>query len=114
MRRRDVLKFGALSAGAGALRGSVAALPFSVPAAASGPIPIIDAHIHMFDPLRSDVFLPQLSQGLNEKPNQSARRFHIARCGLPELDSRWSNFNCLGWTIGQKNRFGGNLFRQAK
>jgi predicted TIM-barrel fold metal-dependent hydrolase len=43
MQRRDLLKLAALSAGASALR---------LPAQASGPIPIIDAHIHLFDTLR--------------------------------------------------------------
>jgi predicted TIM-barrel fold metal-dependent hydrolase len=50
MRRRDVLKLAALSAGASALRGPAAALP--LPAPASGSIPIIDTHIHLFDTLR--------------------------------------------------------------
>lgn len=52
MRRRDILKLAALSAAAAALRRSVAALPLSVSSPAPGPIPIIDAHIHLFDPLR--------------------------------------------------------------
>jgi L-fuconolactonase len=50
MRRRDVLKLAALSAGASALRLPAAALP--LPGTDSGPVPIIDAHIHLFDPLR--------------------------------------------------------------
>jgi predicted TIM-barrel fold metal-dependent hydrolase len=57
MQRRDLLKLAALSAsgsvltaGAPVLRMSAAALP--LPAQASGPIPIIDAHIHLFDTLR--------------------------------------------------------------
>lgn len=59
MRRRDVLRLAALSAGAAALgRGAVAlvepaaALNTAERAPVSGPIPIIDAHIHLFDPLR--------------------------------------------------------------
>ena len=52
MRRRDVLKLAALSAGAAALRAVPAAALPPVPALGSGPIPIIDAHIHLFDPLR--------------------------------------------------------------
>ena len=56
MQRRDVLKLAALSAGAAALRRPAAALPLALAApasrAAAGPVPIIDAHIHLFDPLR--------------------------------------------------------------
>ena len=40
MQRRDLLKLAALGAGASALR---------LPAQASGPMPVIDAHIHLFD-----------------------------------------------------------------
>ena len=43
MQRRDLLKLAALGAGASALR---------LPAQASGPMPVIDAHIHLFDTLR--------------------------------------------------------------
>jgi predicted TIM-barrel fold metal-dependent hydrolase len=50
MQRRDVLKLAALSAGASAMRWTEAVL--AVPAPASGPIPIIDAHIHLFDTMR--------------------------------------------------------------
>ena len=49
MQRRDVLKFAALSAGASIVRGAEAALPLP---ASSGSVPIIDAHIHLFDPIR--------------------------------------------------------------
>jgi predicted TIM-barrel fold metal-dependent hydrolase len=49
MQRRDVLKLAALSAGASMVRGADAAVPLP---ASSGPVPIIDAHIHLFDPLR--------------------------------------------------------------
>jgi L-fuconolactonase len=52
MRRRDVLKLGTLSAGAAALRGPAGALPFAAPASVSEHIPIIDAHVHLFDTLR--------------------------------------------------------------
>ena len=48
MRRRDLLKLAALSAGAAALDGAAAALP----SAASTSIPVIDTHIHLFDTLR--------------------------------------------------------------
>lgn len=44
MQRRDVLKLAAYSAGAIALEASVPASP--------GPVPIIDGHIHLFDPSR--------------------------------------------------------------
>ncbi len=50
MLRRDVLKLAALSAGAATLRRSAAALALAAPV--SGPVPIIDAHIHLFDTLR--------------------------------------------------------------
>ena len=53
MRRRQILRLAALSAGVAALRGTTAAVPL---ASASGPVPIpvpiIDAHIHLFDTLR--------------------------------------------------------------
>ncbi len=48
MRRRHVLKLAALSAGASSLRGAAAVLPI----VSSGPVPVIDAHIHLFDTLR--------------------------------------------------------------
>ena len=50
MLRRDLLKLAALSAGASALRMPATALP--LPAQDSGRMPIIDAHIHLFDTLR--------------------------------------------------------------
>ena len=57
MQRRELLKLAALSAGelaltagASSLRPPAAASPLS--AQDSGPIPIIDAHIHLFDTLR--------------------------------------------------------------
>jgi predicted TIM-barrel fold metal-dependent hydrolase len=49
MERRDVLKLAALSAGASVVRGAEAAVPLP---ASLGPVPIIDAHIHLFDTLR--------------------------------------------------------------
>ncbi len=52
MRRRDVLKLGAIGAGVAALRRSAAAFPSGAPATTSEHIPIVDAHIHLFDPLR--------------------------------------------------------------
>jgi L-fuconolactonase len=48
MHRREILKLAALTAAAAALDQRSAALD----TAATGPIPIIDAHIHLFDPLR--------------------------------------------------------------
>ena len=48
MRRRHVLKLAALSAGASSLRGAAAVLPI----VSSRPVPVIDAHIHLFDTLR--------------------------------------------------------------
>jgi predicted TIM-barrel fold metal-dependent hydrolase len=50
MQRRDLLRLAALSVGASALRRPATALPLS--AQDSGPIPVIDAHIHLFDTLR--------------------------------------------------------------
>ena len=56
MQRRDVLELAGLSAGAAALSGSAIALanlgPSGGAAAGSESIPIIDTHIHLFDPLR--------------------------------------------------------------
>ena len=54
MQRRDVLKMAALSTGAAALRGTAAASASGAPvsASASDHIPVIDGHIHLFDPLR--------------------------------------------------------------
>ena len=57
MRRRDVLKLAALSAGGAAVAAGTPALlktasALPVPARDSGPIPVIDAHIHLFDTLR--------------------------------------------------------------
>jgi predicted TIM-barrel fold metal-dependent hydrolase len=57
MQRRDLLKLAALSAGAAAARPLAAALPASAREPAPGSvsiddIPIIDAHIHLFDTLR--------------------------------------------------------------
>jgi predicted TIM-barrel fold metal-dependent hydrolase len=49
MHRREILKLAALSAAAVALDQRSAALE---PPLATGPIPIIDAHIHLFDTLR--------------------------------------------------------------
>ncbi|MGC1462924.1 MAG: amidohydrolase family protein [Terracidiphilus sp.] len=49
MRRRDVLKLAALSAGAAGLRRPAA---LAIAASDSGSIPIIDTHIHLFDTLR--------------------------------------------------------------
>ena len=50
MQRRDLLKLAALSAGASALRMPAAAMP--LPNQDLGRIPVIDAHIHLFDTLR--------------------------------------------------------------
>ena len=78
MQRRDVLKLAALSAGAAALHGPAAALPLALAApalrAAAGPVPIIDAHIHLFDPLRlGGVPWPEKSDAALYKPTLPAR-----------------------------------------
>src|ERR1035438_9510447 len=74
MQRRDVLKFAAFSAGAAALRRPAAALPLSLAAPASGPVPIIDAHIHLFDPMRpGGVPWPEKTDTALYKPTLPAR-----------------------------------------
>ena len=50
MQRRDLLKLAALSAGASALGWPATTVPLL--AQDSGPMPVIDAHIHLFDTLR--------------------------------------------------------------
>lgn len=52
MHRREVLKLAALGAAAATLDRSLKASPAALPPAPSGPIPVIDAHIHLFDTLR--------------------------------------------------------------
>src|SRR5258708_16464020 len=56
MQRRDILKLAALSAGASALQAPASALALAAsaanPAEGSALVPIIDAHIHLFDPTR--------------------------------------------------------------
>jgi L-fuconolactonase len=56
MQRRDILKLAALSAGASALQAPTSALALAAsaanPAEGSVSVPIIDAHIHLFDPTR--------------------------------------------------------------
>ncbi len=74
MQRRDVLKLAALSAGELALRRSAAALSLSAPSPASSTVPIIDAHIHLFDPLRpGGVPWPEKSDAVLYKPALPAR-----------------------------------------
>jgi predicted TIM-barrel fold metal-dependent hydrolase len=78
MQRRDVLKLAALSAGAAALRMPAAALHIPIPTLASGPasgpVPIIDAHIHLFDPLRpGGVPWPEKSDTAIYRPTLPAR-----------------------------------------
>jgi predicted TIM-barrel fold metal-dependent hydrolase len=65
MQRRDVLKLAVLSAGAATLNRAAAALPL----APSGSGPILDAHIHLFDPLRrGGVVGPEKSDPVIYKP----------------------------------------------
>ena len=71
MHRREILKLAALSAAAAALDITSAALE---PLPATGPIPIIDAHIHLFDPLRpGGVPWPLKTDTLLYKPALPAR-----------------------------------------
>ena len=71
MQRRDVLKLAALGAGGAALRQPAAAsASFLLP----GPIPIIDAHIHLFDPMRpGGVPWPEKSDTAVYKPTLPSR-----------------------------------------
>jgi predicted TIM-barrel fold metal-dependent hydrolase len=52
MHRREAIKLAALGAAAATLDRSLGASLAALPPAASGPIPVIDAHIHLFDTLR--------------------------------------------------------------
>jgi predicted TIM-barrel fold metal-dependent hydrolase len=68
MHRREVLKLAALSAAAATLDKAAAALP------ASAPIPVIDAHIHLFDTLRpGGVPWPEKTDAVLYKPSLPAR-----------------------------------------
>ncbi len=70
MHRREALKLAAFGAAAATLDKSLAALP----AAASGPIPVIDAHIHLFDTLRpGGVPWPEKTDTVVYKPALPAR-----------------------------------------
>ena len=70
MHRREVLKLAALGAAAATLDKGLAALP----TAASGPIPVIDAHIHLFDTLRpGGVPWPEKTDAVVYKPALPAR-----------------------------------------
>ncbi len=70
MHRREVLKLAAFGAAAAALDKGLAALP----AAASGSIPVIDAHIHLFDTLRpGGVPWPEKTDTVVYKPALPAR-----------------------------------------
>ena len=70
MHRREVLKLAAFGAAAATLDRTLSALP----AAASGPIPVIDAHIHLFDTLRpGGVPWPEKTDAVVYKPALPAR-----------------------------------------
>jgi predicted TIM-barrel fold metal-dependent hydrolase len=71
MHRREILKLAALSSAAVVLERGSSALE---PPPATGPIPIIDAHIHLFDPLRpGGVPWPLKTDSLLYKPALPAR-----------------------------------------
>ncbi len=70
MHRREVLKLAALGAAAATLDRRLTALP----SAPSGPIPVIDAHIHLFDTLRpGGVPWPEKTDAAVYKPALPAR-----------------------------------------